>query len=74
MMMAAAANGSGRKRAADRDELTDQRVTARMLEMRSQSYSFRDIATALAKQRVAKLSPECVKDILEAHQVRKRRE
>jgi hypothetical protein len=49
---------------ADRDELTDQRVIARILEMRRQGYSFRGIATALAKW------PEYVKDILEGHRLR----
>jgi len=61
-MSAAATSGNGKARRADRDELTDQRVIVRMLEMRSQGHSFRDIATALAKQRVATLSPECVED------------
>jgi hypothetical protein len=73
-MAAAATNGNGNARLADRDEATDRRVLARMLEMRDQGYSFRDIAAALAKQRLIVLSPEHVKAVLEAHQILYRKE
>jgi hypothetical protein len=66
-MAAAATNGNENARRADRDEVTDRRVLARMPEMRGQGYSFRDIASALAKQGLIVLSPERVKEMLEAH-------
>jgi hypothetical protein len=72
-MAAAATNGNGKSRRADCDEFIDGRVIARMLEMRGQGYSFRDIAASLAKQGAATLSPECAKDILETHEVRERK-
>jgi transcriptional regulator len=74
MMAAAAADSHGNAGHDDRDEVTDRRVLVRVLEMRNQGYSFRDIAAALAKQGISALSPECVKDILEAHHAQKRKE
>jgi hypothetical protein len=66
-MAAAATNGNGKTKRADREEVTDRRVRVRMLEMRGQGYSFSDIAAALAKQGLITLSPERVRDILESH-------
>lgn len=70
-MAATATNGNGKTRRADRDGVTDQRVIARILEMREQGYGFGDIAAALAKQGLIGLSPERVRDIIEAYRVRK---
>jgi hypothetical protein len=66
-MAPVATDSNGKERRADRDEVIDERVIARMLEMRGQGYSFRDIATALAKQGLIVLSPERIKDMIEAH-------
>jgi hypothetical protein len=71
-MMAAAATDDDEKGRADRNDVTDQRVLARILEMRGQGYSFHDIAAALAKQGFITLSVECVRDLLDAHLARKR--
>jgi hypothetical protein len=71
-MAATATNGNGKTRRADRrDGVTDQRIIARILEMREQGYGFGDIAAALAKQGLIGLSPERVRDIIEAYRVRK---
>ena len=55
------------------DEVTDGRIVARMLEMRAQGYSFRDIAAAVAKQEFITLSPERVRDILDTRPALKRK-
>jgi hypothetical protein len=72
MMSAEATDGNGNAGRADRGEVTDRRIVARMLEMRAQGYSFRDIAAALAKQGVITLSPESVRAILDTHLAQKR--
>jgi hypothetical protein len=71
-MAAAATNGNGKTKRAGRDEVTDRRVLVLMLEMRDQGYSFSDIAAALMKQGLITLSPDRVRDMLEAHQVQPR--
>jgi hypothetical protein len=71
-MAAAATNGNGKTKRAGRDEVTDRRVLVLMLEMRDQGYSFSDIAAALMKQGLIALSPDRVRDMLEAHQVQPR--
>jgi hypothetical protein len=72
-MSAAATDGNKNAGRIDCDEVTDRRVIARMLEMRGQGYSFRDIAAALAKQEFITLSPESVRDILDTHPAQKRK-
>lgn len=70
-MEAAATNGNDKAGRADRDDVIDQHVIARMLEMRGQGYRFHDIAAALQKQGLATLSSEQVQNILEARHARK---
>jgi hypothetical protein len=61
------------ERAEQTDETVCQRVVAMMEELRGQGYNFRDIAAVLERQGLT-LSPERIKEILEARYARKPKE
>jgi hypothetical protein len=68
-MSAAPINGHGKPEpSSPADSAVDRRIIARMEELREQGFSFGDIAAVLARQGLT-LSPERVKEILDAHRV-----